>query len=581
MTIELGPRTLALDGTSLPEKSLIGGKAWSVARMRGLGLPVPPAFVITTQACAEYLATGALPAGLLDELEIGVQWLEKMTGRVLGSDRAPLLLSVRSGAMVSMPGMMDTILNLGMNSETAVALARETGDAAFASDTHRRFLELYARIVLRGTLPELAADAPLANIESAIIEATGMSVPEEPRAQLAGAVQAVFESWNSRRARRYRDHHQIPHTLGTAVTVQAMVFGNLDADSGTGVLFSRNPLTGAADPFGEYLARAQGEDVVSGRFTPRPLSALAESAPDIHRQLLAAAARLEAENGDVQDIEFTVQQGQLYLLQTRTAKRAPAAAVRFAVDMVHEGRIDEATALSRVTAEQIRVLLSPRLAPGATDDAVVVAGGEAACQGIGTGVVVINTDEAERRAQAGEKVILARDTTSPDDVHGMLVAHAVITEQGGTTSHAALVCRDIGVPCVVGCGPGNLMALVGQVVTVDGGAGRVYAGDLSVIAPDERTEPGLAALAVWAAVRAPLQVFEEAAPEAKAAQDLDRMRGGEDPEQLAALAAGALILRGAVLNSDKGVAAAVAAGVKAIVVKQRLPALLAALGAVK
>ena len=578
MAIQLGRWTLALDGTSLPEKSLIGGKAWSIARMHALGLPVPPAFVITTKACAAYLATGAMPAGLAAELESGIHWLEQASGRTLGGTPAPLLLSVRSGAMISMPGMMDTVLNLGINEATAAALVAETGDATFAADTHRRFLELYARIVLRATLPELATDAPVAAWQIAIHDATGTTVPATPPEQLMGAVMAVFESWNSRRARRYREHHHIPHDLGTAVTVQVMVFGNFDDQSGTGVLFSRNPLTGDSAPYGEYLARAQGEDVVSGRFTPLPLSALAAAMPEIHRALLEAAATLERENGDVQDIEFTIQQGHLYLLQSRAAKRAPAAAVRFAVEMVREGRIDEATALSRVTAEQVRMLLSPRLLAGASDDAEVLAQGEAACQGVGVGVVVANTDEAERRAQAGEAVVLARGTTSPDDVHGMLVARAVITEQGGATSHAAVVSRALGVPCVVGCGSGKLASLVGRTVTVDGGTGRIYAGVLPVLAPDEKTEPMLGELAAWATSRVPLQVLDEQA--AVTARDLDRTTGGEDPAQLATLAAGAEALRGAVLNSDEGVRAAVAAGIKIIVVKQRLPALLAALAAV-
>ncbi|MGD9601131.1 MAG: pyruvate, phosphate dikinase [Gammaproteobacteria bacterium] len=579
MAKELGRWTLALDGTGLPEKSLIGGKAWSVARMRALGLPVPPAFVITTRACAEYLATGALPEGLAAELAAGVQWLEDATARRFGGDSAPLLLSVRSGSMISMPGMMDTVLNLGINDVTQRALAHETGDTAFAHDTRRRFVDLYARIVLRGTLPELAPDAPIDAWQSAVRDATGTEVPADPHAQLHGAVSAVFESWNSRRARRYREHHGIPHELGTAVTVQAMVFGNLDAQSGTGVLFSRNPLTGDPAPYGEYLARAQGEDVVSGRYTPEPLAALERTSPALHAELLEAAVVLERENGDVQDIEFTIQQGRLYLLQSRAAKRAPAAAVRFAVDMVREGAIDEATALSRVTAEQVRVLLSPRLAAGTADGAEVLAQGEAACQGVGVGTVVTHTDDAERRAQAGEAVVLARDTTSPDDVHGMIVAKAVITEQGGATSHAAVVSRALGVPCVVGCGAGLLAALAGRTVTVDGATGRVYAGALDVVAPDEAREPGLAELAEWAARAAPLTVYTETSPEAADARDLDHTRGGEDPAQLAALAAGATVLKGAVLNSDEGVRAAVAAGVRGIVVRRRLPALLAALTA--
>ncbi len=577
MSLELGRFTLALDGSGLPDKALIGGKAWSLARMRALGLTVPPAFVVTTRACAEYLATGTLPAGLIDELKSGVAWLEAQTGRNFGGTDRPLLLSVRSGAMISMPGMMDTVLNLGATAETAAALAIETGDYAFAQDTQRRLLELYARIVLRATLPELPATASIAEWQAAIAEATGVQVPERADDQLAGAVTAVFESWNSRRARRYREHHQIPHDLGTAVTVQAMVFGNFDAQSGTGVLFSRNPLTGDPAPYGEYLARAQGEDVVSGRFTPQPLSALQESSPTLHQELLSASAVLERENGDVQDIEFTIQQGRLYLLQSRSAKRAPLAAVRFAVDMVREARIDKPTALSRVSAEQVRILLSPRLAEGATANATVLANGEAACQGVGVGIVVTDTDDAERRAAADEAVVLARETTSPDDVHGMIVARAVITEQGGATSHAAVVSRALGVPCVVGCGQGALAALAGRTVTVDGGAGRVYDGALAVIAPSEEDDPLLRELLTWAGAQTSVTVIDEKHAAAQAAFDLDACKGGEDPAQLSTLANGARILKGSVLNSDDGVRAALQAGATTLVVKQRLPALLAIL----
>lgn len=577
MTFPLGTWTLALDGGDLPEKSLIGGKAWSVARMRALDLPVPPAFVVTTKACTAYLTQGVAPSELASELRAGIAWLERETGRRFGDPTKPLLVSVRSGAMISMPGMMDTVLNLGTNAVTAAALGRETGDPDFAQDTQRRFLDLYARIVLRATLAELANDASTATWHAAIKDACGEEIPDDPSLQLERAVNAVFESWNSRRARRYREHHGIAHDLGTAVTVQAMVFGNLGQTSGTGVLFSRNPLTGDPAPYGEYLARAQGEDVVSGRYTPLPLSALAVSAPTLHAELLRAAVVLERENGDVQDIEFTIQQGRLYLLQSRAAKRAPAAAVRFAVDMVAEGRIDTTTALSRVTAEQIRVLLSPRLAEGAASAGTVLAQGEAACQGVGVGVVVTNTDEAERRARAGEAVILARDTTSPDDVHGMLVARAVITEHGGATSHAAVVSRALGVPCVVGCGAGTLLQLEGRTVTVDGGSGRIFADLLPVEAPSESSDPRLRQLIHWAEAFTPLKVLTDSA--GVPAFDLDVIQGGEDPAQLPGLLLGQKIVKGGAIASDEGVQAALAAGVEAIVARHRLPVLLAALAA--
>ncbi len=574
MTPTFGQYLLAIDGTSLPDRQLIGGKAWSIARMRSLGLPVPPAFVITTRACTAFLDTGSLPATLGDELAAGMAWLEAASGGTFGSGPRPLLVSVRSGAAVSMPGMMDTVLNLGINDATQTALGELAGDAAFAHDTHRRFLDLYARIVLKGELAELDPQATATRWRADITQATGQGVPEDPHAQLLAAVQAVFESWNSRRARKYRQHHGIPHTLGTAVTVQAMVFGNLDAASGTGVLFSRNPLTGAPAPYGEYLARAQGEDVVSGRHTPQPLSALAQDLPRVHAELLAAAAILERENNDVQDIEFTIQHSQLYLLQTRAAKRAPAAALRFAIDMVAEGQIDIATALARVTAEQVRAVLSPCLAAGAVASARLLAQGEPASQGVGIGVVVENTDEAERRALAGEAVVLARAITSPDDVHGMLVCRAIITEQGGTTAHAALVSRDLGKPCVVGCGTASVTSLVGQLVTVDGGSGKIYAGALAVTVPDENADQSLVTLTQWAAAAAPLQVLAVAPP--GPVLDLNTVVGGADSTQLAGLLAGHAVVRGGAIASPGGVRAALAAGVKIICASPRLPVLLAA-----
>lgn len=579
MTHSLGSYVLALDGSSLPARELIGGKAWSIARMRGLGLSVPPAFVITAEACTAFLGSGALPAGLDAQIDAGVAWLEARSECAFGDGPRPLLVSVRSGAAVSMPGMLDTVLNLGINDTTEAALAARTGDPHFASDTHRRFLDLYSRIVLKAVLPELADDTPPARWQQEIEAATGSKVPATPREQLLCAVQAVFESWNGRRARKYRQHHGIPDSLGTAVTVQAMVFGNLDAQSGTGVLFSRNPLSGDPAPYGEYLARAQGEDVVSGRFTPQPLDALKASAPAVHAELLAAAATLEHEHGDVQDIEFTVQQGTLFLLQARSAKRAPAAAVRFAVDMVKEGRIDIATALGRVSAAQVRAVLSPRLAEGSVHGIAVLASGEAACQGVGVGVVVTNTDEAERRALAGEAVVLARAVTSPDDVHGMIACRALITEHGGSTSHAAVVSRALGLPCVVGCGAGAVTALAGQTVTVDGASGKIYAGKLPVSVPDENHDPMLAALTGWAEAASPIVV--RANLPADEGLDLNASTGGEDIEQLPRLLAGHSVARGGAISSNEGVRAALAAGIKTIVASPRLPVLLAAIEAAR
>lgn len=575
MALAFGQFILALDGSALPPREQIGGKAWSVARMQALGLPVPPAFVITTDACRAYLEQGGLPETLFGELAAAIVWLEQATQRQFGGE-PPLLVSVRSGAAVSMPGMMDTVLNLGINDASEALLGREVSAPAFARDTHRRFLELYASIVLKCTLPESAGHEPAA-LRKAIAE-QGASVPHTPREQLEAAVLAVFESWNSRRARRYRQHHGIADTLGTAVTVQAMVFGNLDQQSGTGVLFSRNPLTGDKTPYGEYLHCAQGEDVVSGKFTPEPLAALEVALPGVYGELMEAARILENEHRDVQDIEFTVQQGRLFLLQARSAKRAPPAAVRFAIEMVDEGCIDSSVALARVSAEQIRTLLKPRLAEGATAGATVIARGEPACQGVGSGVVVTDSDEAEARHARGERVVLARTTTSPEDVHGMIAAAAVITEQGGSTSHAAVVSRALGVPCIVGCGAGSLSALAGQLVTVDANEGVIYAGTLAVVNPSEDDDPALERLTLWASEQCPIQVVSRDT-NPPGLFDLDTVAGSEDSEQLAALIVGKKVIGGGSIESDAGVVAALAAGVETIAARQRLPVMLAAIHA--
>jgi pyruvate,orthophosphate dikinase len=570
--------TLLLDGAgfpagALPDRSLIGGKAWSVARMAALGLDVPPAFVITTKACLAYLERGDFPEGLEAEIAAGLDWLQQRTGRSFGTGDKRLLLSIRSGAAVSMPGMMDTVLNLGIDDAGEAGLAAETGLPAFARDTHRRFLELYSAIVLK--LPvELEADGQPAQWRAAIATAGG-AVPGDVHSQLLGAVRAVFDSWNTRRARRYRDHNGIAHDMGTAVTVQAMVFGNLDAQSGTGVLFSRNPLQGDPAPYGEYLPRAQGEDVVSGKFTPLSLAAMQAHVPDAHDALLAASDMLERENGDVQDIEFTVQSGKLYLLQSRSAKRAPEAAVRIAVDMVGEGRIDAATALSRVSAEQVSTLLLPRLAQGAADGASVVAQGEGACPGVATGVLVADSDEAERRAAAGEAVILVRATTSPDDVHGMIAARAVVTEQGGSTSHAAVVSRALGRPCVVGVGAGAV-ALAGQTVTVDGASGKVYAGALATQVPREDEDARLSRLIGWARERSPIEVLRSAGGGSEGV-DVDVLLAEGTHEQLEAALAGQTSAHGSGLANAEIARIARRAGVRRIVTDPVLPALLVAL----
>lgn len=465
-----------LDGTCSLSRERIGGKAWSINRMRALGLSVPPAFVITIDAWADFSARGVIGEDIWRSVRAGITALERGTGRTFGSGTRPLLVSVRSGAAVSMPGMMDTVLNLGMNEAVARALAAESGNPTYAADTWERFRVQYGETVLGDPAGE---------------------VPEDPWEQLRAAISAVFRSWDSPRARTYRRNRGVSGTLGTAVTVQAMVFGNLDEKSGTGVLFSRDPNTGERAMFGEWLAGGQGEDVVSGRTTPRPLDELATLLPQAHGRLLAAAELLERDGRDVQDIEFTVESGALWLLQSRPAKRSALAAVRAAVAMADEGVISAEEALDRVTADQVRAVLRP--ATGAYTG-TPLARGESACPGLAAGVVVTDPDEAERRAEAGEDVILVRATTSPDDLHGMIAARAIVTGLGGVTSHAALVSREIGRPCVVGCGPGVVEGLAGQVVTVDGGAGTVWPGRVEGRPVDASTLAEVGRLADWAGI---------------------------------------------------------------------------------
>jgi pyruvate,orthophosphate dikinase len=471
------PSVLPLEGDLDGDRARLGGKAWGIQRMLALGVPVPPAFVITTDVCAQYTqAGGQVPDAVTAALPGALAALESATGRTFAGGAAPLLVSVRSGAAVSMPGMMDTVLNLGLNDAVQRAIATQTGDAAFAGDLRRRFRAQYRDVV-------------------------GIDAPADPWEQLTAAVAAVFASWSSRRAVAYRGDRGLDQDAGTAVTVQAMVFGNLDDRSGTGVLFTRDPLTGAPEPHGEWLPRGQGEDVVSGSHDPLPLSAMAEQLPEAHAELMATAARLERDGRDVQDLEFTVEAGRLWLLQSRAAKRSAAAAVRIAVALQREGLISATEALDRISAEQAAAVTRPHLDPAARAGATAIASGKPACPGVVSGVVVTDTEEAEDRAAGGEVVILARPTTDPEDVPAMLVATGLLTELGGSTSHAAVVSRELGVPCVVGCGAGMLMGLEGQTVTIDAAAGEVFAGALPVVALDG-TDPDVAQLTTWAQAEA-------------------------------------------------------------------------------
>lgn len=471
MSVGSAPLIVALDGSSGVGRELLGGKGWSIDRMRALGLPVPPAFALTT-------AVGRVGVGLRDgalrladdvrrRVRPAVRALEAETGRRFGGER-PLLVSVRSGAARSMPGMMDTLLNVGMTDDVERALSACTGET-HAADVRRRFAEQFAAVI--GRVP-----------------------PADPWDQLMLAIEAVLASWHSRRAVAYRRDRGIPDDLGTAVTVQAMVFGNLDARSGTGVLFTRDPRTGAGEPYGEWLPRGQGEDLVSGRCDALPLSALASGLSDVHAALLAAGRLLERDGRDVQDIEFTVEAGTLWLLQSRPALRSSEASVRHAVQLCREGILTAEEASARVADVDVDRLLAPRLDPVAVRTARVVARGKPAGPGVGTGLVVTDADEAESRADEG--VVLARPTTDPADVPAMALARAVVTEHGGSTSHAAVVCRELAVPCVVGCGAGTLDGLAGRTVTVDGDVGIVYEGVLPVVAA-HLDDPDLVTLAAW------------------------------------------------------------------------------------
>ena len=568
---------LILDGSTLPTNNLVGSKARNLSQMVALGLPVPPAFAITTQAWQKYFSTGRFSSQLVSVVDEGIDYIELKTGRGFGGVDSPLLVSVRSGSPVSMPGMMDTMLNVGMNDETEIALAAENGNGSFARETHRCFCEMYARIVLRSLPIKLDPKGEPPAWRATIKELCNDVVPNSPREQLYGAVRSVFDSWNSARAKRYRQHYDISEQMGTAVIIQAMVFGNADANSGTGVVFSRNPLTGDHGCFGEYLVQAQGEDVVSGSHTPNPLSRLQEIVPTAHAQLLSAAARLEQEHRAVQDIEFTVERGQLFFLQSRSARCSADAEVRIAVDFVREGMLTEDQALKRISVEQVRKLLRPRLAAKVNTkrlEPLIV--GEAASPGTSIGVVMLDTDSARTLVTQGKSVILARPTTSPLDLQAMLGVAAVITERGGSTSHAAVICRQLVIPCVVGCGEGALTGLSGLEVTVDGTSGRIYSGALPLEQPNESDNPNLAQLSLWAKSRSPIGVDSLETPIPFDALDLDGIAGGDDIEQTLHLLKGVRAAMGSVLNTEAGVRAAIAAGVQNIFVRQVLPTLLVA-----
>src|ERR1700676_4625636 len=504
--------------------------------MTRAGLPVPPGFTITTEACnAFYAGGGKYPEGLWEQVEKSLRVVEKTTGKGFGDPRNPLLVSVRSGAKFSMPGMTDTVLNLGLNAKTLEGLASLTKDRRFALDAQRRFIQLFSKIVLGidGQLFEDAlgamkqrkkaktdADLTTPALEELIVEYRAIvtrpsrsGFPEDPVEQLRAAIGAVFESWNNKRAIDYRNYNRIPHDLGTAVNVQSMVFGNMGDDSGTGVAFTRDPSTGEKQLFGEYLLNAQGEDVVAGIRTPSKIDRLEQDLPHVYQQFQEIAQRLEQHYHDMQDLEFTVEKGHLYMLQTRSGKRNAQAAVKIAVDMVAEGLISEQEAVKRVDPGLVSILLLPRFddedKKKATKEGRLLAKGLNASPGAASGKAIFSADEAEKLGKAGTPVVLVRPETSPDDVHGMLVAKGVLTARGGATSHAAVVARGLGLPCVAGC-----EALVidmrtrtatisgkafkeGDSITIDGTNGVVIGGALKLIDPPSEWPPWRRAFLSW------------------------------------------------------------------------------------
>ena len=497
------------DGTR-DMKTVLGGKGANLAEMTNLGVPVPPGFTIAADQCVAFLEHGGIGSALRDEVQAALVRLEEVSGKRFGDAANPLLVSVRSGASVSMPGMMETILNLGLNDETVEGLATASGNPRFAFDSYRRFLQMYADVVLGvsahrfeqllatkrlitgvQTDAELSADALRVLVKEylqLVRAVTGAEFPMDPQVQLWGAIEAVWKSWTLKKAVDYRKVNGIPHTLGTGVNIVSMVFGNMGDDSGTGVAFTRDPSTGERRFYGEFLVNAQGEDVVAGIRTPLHIDEMEQRLPAAYVQLLDTQARLERHFRDMQDIEFTVERGTLYLLQTRTGKRTTAAALRIALDMVDEALISQREAVMRVQPNQLDQLLHRVIAT--TSQATPIAVGLPASPGAASGLAVFDPDMAERRHQQGEQVILIREETTPEDFHGIVAARAVLTARGGMTSHAAVVARGMGKCAIVGCTAveilpdqrsmriGEQVIAEGEWLTLDGGTGRVFAGDL-------------------------------------------------------------------------------------------------------
>jgi len=536
-------------------KDLLGGKGAGLAEMTNAGLPTPPGFTITTEACNDYFAAGRqLPPGLWEDVLEAVKDVEKQTGKGFGDPRNPLLVSVRSGAKFSMPGMMDTVLNLGLNEETLQGLVALTGNQRFGWDAYRRFIQMFGRIVLdvdgelfehalqaKKTARGAAADTDLTSddlrelvteFKAIVREATGRDFPADPDEQLDLAIKAVFASWFGKRANDYRNSQKIAHDLGTAVNVVTMVFGNMGDDSGTGVAFTRDPNTGEKELYGEYLVNAQGEDVVAGIRTPQKISHLADEMPEAYAEFQRIANQLELHYRNVQDLEFTIERGRLYMLQTRDAKRTAAAAVKIACDMVDDGVITKAEAVARIEPAQVDQLLRDQFDPIARKVAKRIAKGLNASPGAAVGRAVFNADVAVEWVGRGEKVVLVRVETSPDDFHGMAVAQGILTARGGATSHAAVVARQIGKPCVAGCAElvveyatktahstdSGLSFAEGDWVSVDGSTGEVFVGALPTVSARFEDQPELQRVLGWADEIRRLQIWTNADKPEEAAQ---------------------------------------------------------------
>ena len=530
-------------------RGLLGGKGAGLAEMTRIGIPVPPFFTITTEACNAFQETNEFPEGMWDQVLAAMKVIEDATGKVFGDPKNPLLVSCRSGAKFSMPGMMDTVLNIGLNDETAKGMEELTGNPRFVADAYRRLVQMFGSVVLgvedeafeevldefkakKGVKldTELTAEdlAKLTEEFKAVVKReTGMDFPQDPYKQLEYAIRAVFNSWNSKRAIDYRRREHIPDTLGTAVNIVTMVFGNMGDDSGTGVAFTRDPQTGEKVMFGEYLLNAQGEDVVAGIRNTTKIENLKNDIPEAYETFMEIAQKLEKHFRDMQDVEFTIERGKLWMLQTRTGKRSAKAAIKIAYDMVNEGMITKEEAIMRVTPEQVDMMLHPQFSQEAKDKAVrekrFFAKGVNASPGAAVGQVYFDADLAEKmHKEEGKDVIMVRPFTKPDDVHGMLAAQGILTSEGGATSHAAVVARQFGVPCIVGASmiqidmnnrvmtSNGMTVKEGEWISLDGATGEVFIGKLELTTPDVSQQKELMALLSWADELSRLQVWANA-----------------------------------------------------------------------